>query len=189
MASSFSLDTPRQRLYLSHPDLAPAVSAYLRRNRAFLTPFQPLRPPGYEKEEQQRVLLQEDVDAYEVGTGLRLWLAPRKSADEIIGFAHLSNIVRGAFCSCFLGYQLDAAHKNQGYMTEALEQVMALAFGPLGLHRVEANIMPRNRPSLRVAEKLGFHSEGISPRYLAIQGVWEDHVHMVRLNEELPPPM
>ena len=66
---------------------------------------------------------------------------------------------------------------------------MALAFGPLRLHRVEANIMPRNRPSLRVAEKLGFHSEGISPRYLAIQGVWEDHVHMVRLNEELPPPM
>ena len=49
MASSFSLDTPRLRLYLSHPDLAPAVSAYLRRNRAFLTPFQPLRPPGYEK--------------------------------------------------------------------------------------------------------------------------------------------
>lgn len=80
-------------------------------------------------------MLQEDVDAYEVGTGLRLWLAPRKSADEIIGFAHLSNIVRGAFCSCFLGYQLDAAIKNQGYMTEALEQVMALAFGPLGLHR------------------------------------------------------
>ena len=35
MASSFSLDTPRLRLYLSHPDLAPAVSAYLRRNRAF----------------------------------------------------------------------------------------------------------------------------------------------------------
>ena len=59
---------------------------------------------------------------------------------------------------------------------------MDYAFGPLALHRVEANIMPRNQASLRVAEKCGFQPEGLARRYLCINGVWEDHLHMVRLN-------
>ncbi|MFR2405064.1 MAG: GNAT family N-acetyltransferase, partial [Eubacterium callanderi] len=59
------------------------------------------------------------------------------------------------------------------------------AFGPLGLHRIEANIIPRNRASLRVAEKLHFRNEGLSSKYLKINGVWEDHIHMVLLNEEM----
>lgn len=45
--------------------------------------------------------------------------------------------------------------------------------------------MPRNARSLRVLEKCGFACEGLSPRYLRINGVWEDHVHMVRLNDAL----
>ena len=53
----------------------------------------------------------------------------------------------------------------------------------LGLHRIEANIMPCNLPSLGVAEKCGFVREGLSRKYLKINGVWEDHIHMVRLNE------
>jgi len=44
--------------------------------------------------------------------------------------------------------------------------------------------MPRNLPSLRVAEKCGFQNEGLSPRYLQINGKWEDHVHMVKLNPD-----
>ena len=44
--------------------------------------------------------------------------------------------------------------------------------------------MPLNRASLRVLEKCGFQKEGISPRYLKINGVWEDHIHMVRLQDE-----
>lgn len=45
--------------------------------------------------------------------------------------------------------------------------------------------MPRNRASLRVLEKCGFEWEGLSPRYLQIHGVWEDHVHMVRRNRAM----
>jgi ribosomal-protein-alanine N-acetyltransferase len=56
-------------------------------------------------------------------------------------------------------------------------------FGEYGLHRIEANIIPRNAASLRVAEKAGFLPEGIARKYLKIHGVWEDHVHMVRMND------
>lgn len=70
-------------------------------------------------------------------------------------------------------------------MTEALKKGIETAFGPLGLHRIEANIMPKNKASLRVAEKLDFKNEGLSTKYLKINGVWEDHIHMVLLNEEI----
>ena len=69
-------------------------------------------------------------------------------------------------------------------MTQAVQTVTDFGFGELGLHRIEGNVMPRNRASLRVLEKCGFQKEGISPRYLKINGVWEDHIHMVRLQDE-----
>lgn len=94
----------------------------------------------------------------------------------------LNNIVRGCFHSCFLGYKLDQDFLNRGYMTEAVRAAVDYAFGPLALHRVEANIMPHNQASLRVAEKCGFQPRGWPRRYLCINGVWEDHLHMVRLN-------
>lgn len=95
----------------------------------------------------------------------------------------LNGIVWGSFCSCFLGYKLDKDHLRQGLMIEAVQECVRIAFEELGLHRIEANIMPRNLPSLGVAEKCGFVREGISRKYLKINGVWEDHIHMVRLNE------
>ena len=95
----------------------------------------------------------------------------------------LTGAIWGSFCSCFLGYKLDKDYLNRGYMTGAIGLVTAWGF-EVGLHRIEANIMPRNLPSLRVAEKCGFQNEGLSPRYLQINGKWEDHVHMVKLNPD-----
>ena len=85
----------------------------------------------------------------------------------------------------FLGYKLDQEYLNQGYMTMAVDMVTAYAFSVLGLHRLEANVMPRNKASLRVLEKNGFLNEGLSKYYLNINGVWEDHIHMVKLNESM----
>ena len=70
-------------------------------------------------------------------------------------------------------------------MTEAVNECVRIAFEELGLHRIEANIMPKNKASLGLARKCGFREEGISPKYLKINGVWEDHIHMVKLNESL----
>ncbi len=58
------------------------------------------------------------------------------------------------------------------------------AFEELDLHRVEAVIVPRNDRSRRVAEKLELREEGVSERFLQIQGVWEDHVRYAITREE-----
>ena len=70
-------------------------------------------------------------------------------------------------------------------MTEALRRGIQIIFEDYGLHRIEASIMPRNQRSIKVTEKLGFVNEGLSRRYLKINGVWEDHIHMVLLNEDM----
>ncbi len=102
-------------------------------------------------------------------------LACRTDSGAIAGVFTISQIVRGAFQSAYLGYYAHERHAGQGLMREALEQILGHAFGPLGLHRVEANIQPGNQPSIALARGAGFRLEGFSPRYLLIGGQWRDH--------------
>ena len=69
-------------------------------------------------------------------------------------------------------------------MTEALGAVLDHAFGSMGLHRVEANVMPANERSVALVRKLGFRDEGTSMSYLRIQDRWEDHIRLVILKDE-----
>jgi ribosomal-protein-alanine N-acetyltransferase len=102
-------------------------------------------------------------------------LAVTTDTGAIAGVFTVSQIVRGAFQSAYLGYYAHERFAGQGMMREALEQVLDHSFGPLGLHRVEANIQPGNAPSIALARGAGFRLEGFSPRYLLIGGQWRDH--------------
>ena len=69
-------------------------------------------------------------------------------------------------------------------MPEALVVLTRFAFEELGLHRLQIAIIPRNKASRRVVEKLGLREEGIAARYLEINGTWEDHVRYAITAEE-----
>ncbi len=94
---------------------------------------------------------------------------------ELVGIFTVSQIVRGYFQSAYLGYYANARHAGRGLMGEAMALVLDHAFGPLSLHRLEANIQPGNAPSIALARGAGFRLEGYSPRYLLIGGRWCDH--------------
>ena len=111
-------------------------------------------------------------------------LAFRADGGAIVGVFTISQIVRGAFQSAFLGYYGSAAHARQGYMRAAMQLVLDHAFGDLRLHRLEANIQPGNAPSLALARGGGFRLEGFSPRYLLIGGRWRDHERWAITAEE-----
>jgi ribosomal-protein-alanine N-acetyltransferase len=109
----------------------------------------------------------------------------RRLEDEaLVGVFVLSQIFRKGFQNAYLGYYGSAEHAGEGYMGEGLALVLAEAFGPLGLHRVEANIQPDNKASIALVERAGFRREGFSPRYLKIGGRWRDHVRFALLAEE-----
>ena len=94
---------------------------------------------------------------------------------DLVGIFTISQIVRGYFQSAYLGYYASARYAGKGLMTEAMALVLDHAFGPLALHRLEANIQPGNAPSIALARGAGFRLEGYSPRYLLIGGRWRDH--------------
>ena len=102
-------------------------------------------------------------------------LACLRDGGQIAGVLIISQIVRGAFQSAYLGYYAHQRHAGQRLMREAMEQVLDHSFGPLALHRLEANIQPGNGPSIALARGSGFRLEGFSPRYLLIGGQWRDH--------------
>jgi ribosomal-protein-alanine N-acetyltransferase len=60
-------------------------------------------------------------------------------------------------------------------MGEGLGLVLRYAFGPMGLHRLEANIQPGNEASIGLVRGAGFRLEGFSPDFLHIDGAWRDH--------------
>ena len=92
-----------------------------------------------------------------------------------MGQISLSDISRGCFQSCFVGYWMGRAFARQGMMIEALSLAVHHAFVGLGLHRVEANIAPSNNVSRAVAARCGFRYEGRARRLMHLAGRWRDH--------------
>ena len=95
---------------------------------------------------------------------------------RFVGEINLSSVQRGPFQTAYVGYWIDEAMAGNGYVPESFVVVAKFAFEDLMLHRLQVSIIPRNRPSHRVAEKLELRNEGTALRYLEINGVWEDHV-------------
>lgn len=104
--------------------------------------------------------------------------------DLLAGVININEIVRGSFCSGYLGYYALAPHHGRGYMRAGLATVLRLAFREYGLHRLEANIQPDNQRSIALVQSLGFRLEGYSPRYLKLGGRWRDHERWALTAEE-----
>ncbi|MGD1817424.1 MAG: GNAT family N-acetyltransferase [Pleomorphochaeta sp.] len=173
-------------IILKAPDcfFANQLLDYCKRNNSFLAPYSPIRPINFLTLDFQANVLLKNREAWDKDDSYTFYIFEKEN-NLLIGHISLSNIVRGAFQSCFMGYGLDKDYLNKGYMSFAVKQVVNFAFTTLKLHRIEANVMPRNMRSLKVLQKNGFNEEGLAKKYLKINGKWEDHVHMVILNESL----
>ena len=75
---------------------------------------------------------------------------------------------------------------GRGIIPTAVALAVDYCFGSVGLHRIEITVRPENERSLRVAQKLGFRSEGLRPRYLHIDHEWRDHLVFALNAEEVP---
>ncbi|WP_175596144.1 GNAT family N-acetyltransferase [Thermomonospora catenispora] len=155
-------------------DDAPVLAELVRLNRDFLTPWEPLRSEEYYTPEGQLAEIREALERYEQGSSV-----PHVIVDDhgrVVGRITLSGIVRGAFQSCSAGYWVSAHANGRGHATAAVREMVRLAFEDLGLHRVQAEILPHNVRSRRVLERNGFVRIGLAPAYLNINGRWQDHI-------------
>ncbi|WP_431792782.1 GNAT family N-acetyltransferase [Xanthomonas oryzae pv. oryzae] len=158
-----------------------AMADYHTRNRAHLADAMPLRPPVFYTVEGWRRLCIAYRSAVPGERELQLVLL---QGEQVIGTTGFTQIQRGVFQACHMGYGLDAAQQGRGLIHWAATQAIVFAFGPLGLHRVMAQHVPENLRSARVLKRLGFQIEGYARRYLQLNGHWRDHVLTSRLRED-----
>lgn len=185
---SLSTRLVTERLVLRPPRTTDVgeIRRLLRANQRHLEAWNPAPPPGEDPTsitEVSKAVLRQRRE-WKHGRAFTFMMALRESPATFMGKIALSGILRGAMYGAYLGYWIDADHQGKGLVTEGIRAVLDFAFGPAGLHRVQAAIMPRNARSLRVIEKLGFRREGYAERYLQIAGAWEDHVIFARTREE-----
>lgn len=176
-----------KRLVLKTLDgtFAEQVLYYFLRNKSFLKKWEPSKGRGYYTLDFQKGILDKEWEDIQDEKMLRLWIFKKEEKDRVIGCISFTNIVKGPFLSCYMGYRLDKDEVNKGYITEAIKKGIDIIFKEYKLHRIEANIMPKNKASIRVVEKFGFHNEGMALKYLKINKKWEDHIHMVLLNHRI----
>jgi len=165
-----------ERVYLRLPRLVDHKpwSELRAASRGYLTPWEPSWPA----DDLTRTAFRQRLAAYarelELGEAFPFFVF-RKDDDAIVGGVRLFNIRRGVSQTGVLGYWVGEPFAGQGYTTEAVKAVIDFAFGPLGLHRLEAACMPHNARSADLLSRCGFSEEGYARAYLKINGEWRDH--------------
>jgi ribosomal-protein-alanine N-acetyltransferase len=140
-------------------------------------------PGGWDERldpEHQRRRIEKALD--DAGAG-RSWpgVIIDAATDAVVGRVALHDVVRGNRLCCFVSYWLAASATGSGHATRAVGRILDVAFGELGLHRVDAFVRPANTPSLRVLERAGFDRIGVARRHTFVGTDWQDEVLLQRL--------
>jgi [ribosomal protein S5]-alanine N-acetyltransferase len=89
---------------------------------------------------------------------------------------------------CSAGYWVAAVERRRGFATRALRVLCDFAFRELDVSRVELWIEPANRPSRRVAERVGFAREGLLRSFTVVGGERRDMLMYSLLPAEVHAP-
>jgi ribosomal-protein-alanine N-acetyltransferase len=153
------------------------LAALYGANRAFLAPFEPVRPPEFFTAAGQRERLERQLEG-ETHPFVIL------DGAAIAGTINLFGIVRESLESGVIGYWIDHRRNGRGLATGAVAEILDYAFEELELHRVEAATLIDNLASQRVLEKNDFERIGLARRYLRIDDDWRDFFLFQRLVDD-----
>ena len=158
---------------------------FLMRNKEYFRRWSPEYEENYFSVWYHKAWLESIEKDMKEGRHIKFGVYLKTNPNRIIGSVSFSNIIKGIFQSCFMGYRVDENETKKGYASEAIARCVKYMFEEIKIHRIEANIMPVNSASIRVMEKLRFENEGLAKKYLKVNGVWEDHLHYVMLNSKI----
>ncbi|MGO4379456.1 GNAT family N-acetyltransferase [Pseudoduganella sp. RAF53_2] len=148
----FTLATPRLTLRFIAPTDAPALFAMYSDPEA----MRYWSSGPWEDIAQAESYAAAGMAGYESGAMLRLGFDIDGTLAGVVNLYKFDEQNR----RCDIGYMLGRSSWGKGYMREALAAALEYAFSELHLHRVEADIDPRNHASARLLQSLHFVKEG-----------------------------
>lgn len=86
--------------------------------------------------------------------------------------------------SADVGYDLSRDHWRRGIMSEALAAVVHHGFERLGVHRIQAEVVPGNEASERLLAQSGFVREGLLRDKYFFKGAYQSMVVYSRLRTD-----
>jgi ribosomal-protein-alanine N-acetyltransferase len=166
-----ALYTERLLLTLPGEGAAEAYVRFNRENERHLAPWNPPMTERYFDAGFWRERLQRQIEELRAGTRYSFSIFAKTAGVEgpLLGYVTFSEVVRGVFLACYMGYALAEDAQGKGYMTEACGEGIRYMFEQVRLHRIMANYMPHNDRSARVLERLGFAREGVVAYQCAIR--------------------
>lgn len=164
---------------------APMVLDFYERNRKVFEPWEPFHSAFFYTLEHHAFHLEADMKLFLRKQSIRYYLFERKNDKGIIGTVSFTNILSRPAGSCSIGYRIDEGWQQKGYAAEALLFLIPTVMRELSISRIEANIMPANTASIRLAESLGFVYEGIARGSYEIRGSRTDHLRYSLLDSDI----
>lgn len=124
-----------------------------------------------------------EIEASFTARSLFQWGIAERDSDAVIGTCTLASL-SAEHRRAEVGFALARSAWGRGYLAEALPALLAFGFDTLGLHRIEADVDPRNARSIRVLERVGFQREGFMRERYHLAGEIQDAVMYGLLRHE-----
>ncbi len=163
---------------------AQAVLDFYKQGSNIFIPIEPPKPQGFYTHQYQRILLTAEHNAFLDGTSFRYFVFLTNHPDTIIGTVSFSNIIKGAYHSCILGYKFLPEYKGNGYATESVSRMITALFEENHMHRIEAFTLPHNLPSVSLLLRLGFRFESIAHSIIKLESGYTDHNRYILINPQ-----
>lgn len=161
---------------LDNTAAVPVLNFYSEGRQTF-EPVEADKNPNFYTLDYQSACLYAEYSAFMHGTYMRYFWKLKDAPDTIIGTASFSNIQRGVYNSCTIGYKLLPQFWHNGYAIEAISRLIEAIFTDGNLHRIDAYTLPDNFRSMSLLTRLGFEYEGLSRSLVYMRGRYRDHRH------------
>lgn len=179
--------TNRLLLRILDESYAPLVLQFYKKNIDTFRPFEPSVSEKFYTIAYQEAALKAETLLFLRASSLRYYLFDKNAPDTVLGTICFYQVQSTPYNSCKLGYRLDKDAQKNGYAYEALSYILPYLFRELKLQRMEAEILPDNKASLLLIERLGFSYEGISRSSCEIAGERRDHLRYSLVSSDFMP--
>lgn len=181
----FEVSTERLDLKIAEERDTQKVLDFLQKGAPYFEEYESEKVSDFYTYGVQKRIINGEYDLATNRIAVRYYVYLKGQPNEIIGTVSYSYHRGAPFNSAFLGYKFLKEYWHQGYAQEAIGETLCIVRQVLNLQRIEAFVLPENRPSQTLLSRLGFRLEGTAYSCIEVQGVRRDHLQYSFIYPEL----